>query len=60
LVSDIKGGSLQPPAHADSSLADFYTLKMEAVYTISTHGTTSQKKAFFIVTAVKTSNPYVM
>jgi hypothetical protein len=38
-----KGCSLQPPAHAGSSLADFYTLKMEtirssetSVYTIST------------------------
>jgi hypothetical protein len=44
--------SLQPPAHAGSSLADFYTLKMEAIR----YGDTSQTTEFFIVTAVKTSN----
>jgi hypothetical protein len=55
--------SLQPPAHAGSSLADFSTLKMEAIRssetsgrsTIFLHGATSQKTTFFIVTAVKTS-----
>jgi hypothetical protein len=52
----------QPPAHAGSSLADFSTLKMEAirsfeksVHTRSTQRHT-QKTTFFIVTAVKTSN----
>jgi hypothetical protein len=55
-------GCLQPPAHTGSSFADFSTLKMEAirssetsVHTSSTRRT-SQKTAFFIVTAVKTSN----
>jgi hypothetical protein len=51
--------SLLPPTHAGSSLADFSTLKMEAKrrFTQDLHGATSQKTAFFIVTAVKTSNP---
>jgi hypothetical protein len=49
---------LQPFAHSVSSLADFHTLKMEAKrrFTQYLHGATSQKTAFFIVTAVKTSN----
>jgi hypothetical protein len=43
------------------SLADFYTLKMEAIFSSETsvytmHGATSQKTVFFIVTAGKTSN----
>jgi hypothetical protein len=45
-----------PPAHTGSSLADFSTLKMKGWFTIDLHGATSQKTAFFIVTAVKTSN----
>jgi hypothetical protein len=49
--------SLLPPAHDGSSLADFSTLKMEAKrgFTQDLHCATSQKTAFFIVTAVKTS-----
>jgi hypothetical protein len=53
---------LQPPVHAGSSLADFSTLKMEAIRSFETsftqdlHSVTSQKTAFFIVTGVKTSN----
>jgi hypothetical protein len=44
-----------------SSLADFSTLKMEPIlfsetFTQDLHGATSQKTAFFIVTAVKTSD----
>jgi hypothetical protein len=57
--------SLQPPAHAGSSFADFSTLKIEAIRSSETsvhtrsHGATSQKTALLIVTAVKTSNlPY--
>jgi hypothetical protein len=53
-----------PPTHAGSSLADFYTLKKEATRSPKRwfdsqelHGATSQKTAFFIVPAVKTSNP---
>jgi hypothetical protein len=53
------GGTwLQPPAHAGSSLTDFSTLKMEAIYSSETsvhtwsiqdlHGATSQTTAFFI------------
>jgi hypothetical protein len=44
---------LQPPAHSGSSLADFSTLKMEAIrspkrrFTQDLHGATSQKTAFF-------------
>jgi hypothetical protein len=44
---------LQPPAHTGSSLADFSTLKMEAIryceslFTKDLHGATSQKKVFF-------------
>jgi hypothetical protein len=44
------------------SLADFSTLKMEVIlppkrrFTQDLHGATSQKTAFFIVTAVKTKN----
>jgi hypothetical protein len=47
---------------ADSSLADFSTLMMEVIrspkrrYTQDLQGATSQKTAFFIVTAMKTSN----
>jgi hypothetical protein len=47
---------------AGSSLADFSSLKMEAIvplkrrFTQDLQGATSQKTAFFIVTAVKTSN----
>jgi hypothetical protein len=51
--------SLQPPAHAGSSLTDLYTLKMEDIRSSETqdlHGATSQKTVFFIVTAVKTLN----
>jgi hypothetical protein len=50
------------PVHAGSSLADFSTLKMEEIRSSETsvhtrlHSATSQKTAFFIVTAVKTSN----
>jgi hypothetical protein len=54
--------SLQPPAHAGCSLADFSTLKMEAirssetsVYAISTRRRIPED-GFFIVTVVKTSN----
>jgi hypothetical protein len=53
---------LQPPAHAGSSLADFSSLKMEAMRSFETsvhtnlHGATSRRTAFFIFTAVKTSN----
>jgi hypothetical protein len=53
---------LQPPAHAGSSLADFSTLKMEAIRSSETSihtrstGATSQKTTFFIVTVVKTSD----
>jgi hypothetical protein len=42
-------------AHAGFSLADFFTLKMEAIYPSKTlvhtrlHGATSQKTAFFSV-----------
>jgi hypothetical protein len=53
-------------AHAGSSLADFLlfssTVKMEAIHSAETsvkqylHDATSQKTAFFIVTAVKTSD----
>jgi hypothetical protein len=45
--------SLQPPAHAGSSLADFSTLKMEAIlppkrpFTQDLHGAISQKTEFF-------------
>jgi hypothetical protein len=44
---------MQPPVHAGSSLADFSTLKMEAIrasetsFTQDLYGATSQKKAFF-------------
>jgi hypothetical protein len=47
---------------AGTSLADSPTLKMVAIrspkrrFTQDLHGATSQKRAFFIVTAVKTSN----
>jgi hypothetical protein len=53
---------LKPPAHAGSSLADFSTLKMEAIRSSETLVHTSytrchiQKTAFFIVTAVNISN----
>jgi hypothetical protein len=45
--------TMQPPAHAGSSLADFSTLKMEAIRSSETsvpqdlHDATSQKTAFF-------------
>jgi hypothetical protein len=54
--------AVQPPAHTDSLLADFSTLKMETIRSSETsvhedpHGATSQKTPFFIVTTVKTSN----
>jgi hypothetical protein len=49
--------SLQPHAHAGSSLADFSTLKMEAIRSSETSvQSTSQNTAFFIGTAVKASN----
>jgi hypothetical protein len=40
--------SLQPPAHAGSSLADFSTLKMEAIrqFAQDLHGAICQKTAF--------------
>jgi hypothetical protein len=50
--------SLQLLAYAGSSLADSPTLKMEVTRSSETsiHGAASQKTAFFIVTAMKTSN----
>jgi hypothetical protein len=50
--------SLQPPAHAGSSLADFSTLKMEEIRSSETsvHTRTTRRhipKMTFIVTAVK-------
>jgi hypothetical protein len=54
--------TMQPPAHAGFSLADFSALKMEAIrssetsFTQDLHGATSKMMAFFMVTAVKTSN----
>jgi hypothetical protein len=62
LVPTVVLEELQPPAHAGSLLADFYTLKMKAISSSEksvctrSRGATSQKEAFFIVTAVKTSN----
>jgi hypothetical protein len=51
---------LQIPAHDGSSLADFSTLKMEAMspkrwFIQDLHGAISQKTAVFIAKAVKTS-----
>jgi hypothetical protein len=54
----LQDGMLQ----AGSSLADFATLKMEAIrsskrrFTQDLHGAKSQKTVFFIVTELKTSN----
>jgi hypothetical protein len=55
---DVAPCSVQLLAHAGSSLAEFSTLKMEAKrrFKEELHGATSDKTAFFIVTAVKTSN----
>jgi hypothetical protein len=52
---------MQLLADAGSSLANSSTLKMEAMRSSETsahklHGATTQKAAFFIVAAVKTSN----
>jgi hypothetical protein len=50
-------GGLQPPADVGSPLADFSTLKVEAIRcSEDIQSATSQKTAFFIVTAGKTSN----
>jgi hypothetical protein len=53
--------SLQTPAHAGSSLADFSTLKKQHVppkrrFLQDVHGATYQEMTFFMVTGVKTSN----
>jgi hypothetical protein len=46
---------MPPPVYAGSSLADFSTLKMEAIrspkrrFTLDLHGATSKKTAFFMV-----------
>jgi hypothetical protein len=56
------GFSLQPPAHAGSSHADFLPwiwrryIPPKRRFTQDLHGTASQKTAFFMVTAMKTSN----
>jgi hypothetical protein len=60
--------NIHPPVHAGSSLANFYSITWKwrryvppkRRFTQYVHGPTSQKTAFFIVTAVKTSNPTQM
>jgi hypothetical protein len=63
LLFDIITFSSQPPAHAGSPLSRIFLpwrwrryVLPTRLFTQDPHGATSQKTAFFIVTAVKTSN----